>query len=64
MSITSTKTITRKRALEILLTEIPTVSNHVLEQLMDALADTKQSKLVSVFDNFIVSDIPPEGDEP
>jgi hypothetical protein len=56
MSIKSTQRITRERAIEILTSEIPALSNDALGNLMDALADTEQSKCVSKFDNFIVSE--------
>lgn len=56
MSYKTTRHITRAEALEILLDEIPNASNKVLEDLMDALADSQQSNRVSMFDNFIVSD--------
>ena len=61
MSIKSTRTISRARALEILLEEIPILPNDALACLMDALADSKQSKIVSYFDNFWVSDVSDEG---
>jgi hypothetical protein len=60
MSIKSTIRITRSKAQEILLDEIPTLPNDALTALMDALADSHQSKHVSQFDNFIVSDFDPE----
>jgi hypothetical protein len=61
MSIKSTKRIkhgrvTRARALEILLSEIPLLPNDTLGHLMDTLADSEQS-VCSKFDNFIVSDM-------
>lgn len=58
MSIKTTQRITRQRALEILLEEIPELPNDTLASLMDVLADSKQSKICSIFDNFIVSDFP------
>jgi hypothetical protein len=58
MSIKSTQRITRQRALEILLAEIPGLSNDALAGLMDDLASSQESKVCSVFDNFIVSDFP------
>ncbi len=58
MSIKSTQRITRQRALEILLSEIPQLPNDTLGDLMDKLADSEQSRTCSRFDNFIVSDFP------
>jgi len=58
MSIKSTQRVSRQRALEILLSEIPTLPNDALGDMLDALADTEQSRIVSVFDNFIVSEFP------
>jgi hypothetical protein len=58
MSIKSTQRISRERALEILLSEIPELPNDALGDLMDALADCGHSKRVSEFDNFIVSEFP------
>ena len=55
MSIKTTQRITREHALDILLSEIPNLPNDVLGDLLDELADSEQSKRVSVFDNFIVS---------
>ena len=60
MSYKSTMRITRAKALEILLSEIPTLPNDALAILMDALADSEQSKRISKFDNFIVSEFDPE----
>ncbi len=56
MSIKTTRRITRQQALEILLSKIPELPNDALGELMDRLADTRQSKRISVFDNFIVSE--------
>ena len=56
MSYKTTHRITRERALEILLSELPTLSNDALGDVLDALADTKQSHRVSHFDNFIVTE--------
>jgi hypothetical protein len=56
MSIKSTKRITRQRALEILLSEIPTLPNDTLGDFMDTLADSERSSVCSRFDNFIVSE--------
>ena len=61
MSIKTTQRITRSRALEILLSEIPTLPNDALGDLMDVLADTELSKYVSKFDNFIVSEFDSDG---
>ncbi|MFW6219829.1 MAG: hypothetical protein ACOC33_03235 [bacterium] len=60
MSIKSTIRITREQALDILLSEIPELPNDVLANLMDTLSDSKQSKRVSYFDNFIVSEFTSE----
>jgi hypothetical protein len=56
MSIKTTQRITREYALDILLSEIPNLPNDVLGDLLDELANSEQSKRVSVFDNFIVSE--------
>ena len=56
VSIKTTQRITRERALAILLSEIPILPNGVLEDMLDALADTGQSHQISKFDNFIVSE--------
>ncbi len=55
MSIKSTEYISRKRAIEILKAEIDELSNHSLASLLDALADTCESKMLSEYNNFIVS---------
>ena len=56
MSIKSTKRITRARALEILMSEIPKLPNDELGRMMDRLADSELSQTCSRFDNFIVSE--------
>ena len=56
MSCKTTQRVTREKALEILLAEIPTLPNDPLSDMLDALADTGQSHRVSRFDNFIISD--------
>lgn len=56
MSIKSTQRITRSHALDILLSEIPDLPNSALADLLDTLANTEQSKRISIFDNFIVSE--------
>lgn len=56
MSIKTTQRITRDRALSILLQELPQMSNDMLANLLDYIADSEQSKVVSKFDNFIVSE--------
>jgi hypothetical protein len=61
MSAKTTQRISRERALEILLEEIPDLSNDDLGDVLDALADTGNSKRVSSFDNFIVSEFNDEG---
>lgn len=56
MGVKSTRRITRERALLILLADIPQLPNDTLADLLDRLADSGQSKIVSQFDNFIVSE--------
>ena len=56
MSYKTTQRITREKALEILMREIPNLPNDALGDLMDRLADTGLSKRVSSFDNFIVTE--------
>lgn len=56
MSVQSTHRIKRETAVRILLEEIPNLPNDTLGEFMDALALSGQSKVVSKFDNFIVSD--------
>ena len=56
MGIKTTQRITRERALEILLSEIKELPNDALGEVLDALADSGQSKIISKFDNFIVSE--------
>lgn len=56
MSIKTTKTITRERALVTLLSEIPLFPNDTLADLMNDLSDSEISATWSRFDNFIVSD--------
>ena len=41
-----------------MLQEIPQLSNKALEDFMDRLADCGESKILSQFDNFIVSEFP------
>jgi hypothetical protein len=55
MSAKSTIRITRERALEVLLSELPVLGNGVLEKCMDVLADSGQSRNCSTLDNFVVS---------
>lgn len=57
MSYKTTQRISRRRALEILLSEIPQLPNDALGDILDALADSERSHVVSKFDNFVVSDI-------
>ena len=57
MSHKTTQYVTRQRALEILLSELPTLPNDTLGDLLDQLADSGQSRIVSKWDNFIVSDV-------
>lgn len=61
MSIKSTQYITRKQAVEILQSEIQELPNDTLATLLDKIADSQQSKRLSYFDNFIVSDFPVDG---
>jgi hypothetical protein len=56
MGIKSTQRITRQRAIDILMEEIPLLPNDALGDIMDALADTEKSKYASKFDNFTVSE--------
>jgi len=63
MSVKSTKRISRERALAILLTDIPQLPNSVLEDLLDKLADSGQSRTISYFDNFIVTEFTDERNE-
>ena len=56
MSIKSTQRITRKQALELLRGEIEDMSNDMLASLLDKITDSGNSKRLSYFDNFIVSD--------
>ena len=56
MSIKTTQRITREHALDILLDEIPKLPNDLLASLLDRLADSEQSKRLSICDNFIVSE--------
>lgn len=56
MSIKSTQRIKREQAIALLLSEIPQLSNDALGDMLDHLADSEQSKVVSKFDNFIVSE--------
>jgi hypothetical protein len=43
--------------LAILLTDAPNLSNDLLGDLLDLIADSGQSHIVSRFDNFIVSEV-------
>lgn len=64
MSIKTTRDLTRRRALELIRAELDgNPSNKVLEDILDAMADSEQSKVVSVFDNFIVSDAIEEAED-
>ena len=56
MSAKTTQRVTRAYAIDILLSEIPTLPNDTLEKLLDALADSGASRRLSTFDNFIVSE--------
>lgn len=64
MSAKTTRRISRQQAIHILLADVPTLSNDLLAELLDWLADSGQSKTISklgahllLFDNFIVSDM-------
>ena len=48
------KTIARKRAIEILMQEIPKLSNSAMAAFLDRIADSGQSEIVSKFDRFTV----------
>ncbi len=61
MSYKTTQRISREKALVLLLSEIPTLPNDVLVDLLDTLAKSRQSRKVSMFDNFIVSNVGEEG---
>jgi hypothetical protein len=56
MSIKTTQRISRDQALTILLREIPELSDNMLGDLLDYLADSEQAHSISKFDNFIVSE--------
>jgi hypothetical protein len=62
MSVKSTQRISRRRAIEILMSEIYSLPNDTLGDLMDCLADSGQSQRVSSFDNFIVSEFSDESE--
>ena len=57
VSYKTTQTITREKAIEILIEDIYNLPNDTLGDLLDTLADSGQSHMVSQFDNFIVSDV-------
>ena len=62
MSWKSTITITRARALSILIEDISHVGNDVLGSMLDVLADSRQSHSLSEFNNFVVSDVEDSND--
>jgi hypothetical protein len=57
MGYKTTQRITRDRALSILMQELPQMPNDVLADLLDRVADSGQSKVVSKFDDFVVSEV-------
>jgi hypothetical protein len=57
VSYKSTRYLDRASALAILLTDAPNLSNDLLGDLLDLIADSGQSHIVSRFDNFIVSEV-------
>lgn len=63
MSSKSTVRLTREKALHYLFLEIPHMSNDVLGDLLDAIADSGQGHYTSKFDNFIVSNFTENTDE-
>jgi len=63
MSVKTTRRISRQRALEILLSEAPNLPNDTLADLLDRLADSRQSHIISQFDNFIVTEFTDENEE-
>lgn len=54
MSIKTTQHISRQRAIEVLIGEICLASDTLLEELLDALADSGESKTFSIYDNFMI----------
>lgn len=60
MSIKSTIRIKRQAAQTILHAEIEDLPNSVLGTLLNVIADSEQSKRLSAFDRFIVSDFEDE----
>lgn len=57
MSIKSTKRITRSKAQEILRRSVEELPNDTLGDLLDLIADSERSNILSKFDNFIVSEM-------
>lgn len=57
MGLKSTKTVTRKRALE-LISELPLLPNSTLAAVLEAMSDSEESKYVPSYCNFNVSDEP------
>jgi len=57
MSIKSTQRITRAHALDLPIREAVQLRNDTLGNVLDYIADTEQGKILSRFDNFIVSDV-------
>ncbi len=60
MSIKTTRYVTREKALEILVSELGTLPNDTLGNLLDTLADSEQSHRISRFENFIVTEFAKE----
>jgi hypothetical protein len=56
MSYKSTQRVTREQALQIIRTEIDYLGNDLLGDLLDLIADSGQSRIMSKFDNFAVSE--------
>lgn len=54
MSIKTTQRISRQRAIEVLIGEIYLASDTLLEELLDALADSGESTTFSIYDNFMI----------
>ena len=62
MSIKSTRRIKRERAIEILTEDLPNLPNDYLAKMLDHLADSELSHIISKFDNFIVTEFTEEDD--
>lgn len=55
MSSKTTRYVTRDRALAILHEELSNLPNDTLASVLDAIADSGHSRVMSRFDNFIVT---------